>query len=481
MTITIADLLQIVRKHLASAIISFVLVFAAIAAVTFIMPPKYTATAEVFATYAGQSGETQTTNDMSSGANYLNTQIKTYPELVKTEAVLQPVIKDLGLDMTTTDLAGVVTATNPTNTFMVDISAEVGDPQQAADIANSVAKNLSDQISSDLYNNSSSSNGSPIKLTVVQKAQTPTSQSSPNIPLYLAVGLIFGIIVGVGVALLRDILNTKVDSTDDVRELTHASSLGTVPQATILDDSRPVIVAQPAGSEAEEFRRIRTNLSFLTTTATQGHGRLLVITSTDPSEGKTTVSCNVAVALAEEGKSVLLIDADLRHPSVAHKLGIEGHVGLSHVLSRQASPADVIQKYWKPNLHIMPAGKRPANASILLNSDLMKEMVEQALTQYDYVIIDTAPLSVANDATVFGRMAGGLVLVTGKGVVEKKELRSTATALQTAEVPILGFIFNFADPKKIHSKNYYYYYYEDGNKRSSHKGAKSKGKKKARK
>lgn len=478
---SIADLLQIVRKHLASAIISFVVVFAAVAAVTFIMPPKYTATAEVFATYAGQSGETQTTNDMSSGANYLNTQITTYPELVKTEAVLQPVIKDLGLDMTTTDLAGVVTATNPPNTFMVDISAEVGDPQQAADIANSVAKNLADQISSDLYNNSSSSNGSPIKLTVVQKAQTPTSQSSPNIPLYLAVGLIFGIIVGVGVALLRDILNTKVDSTDDVRELTHASSLGTVPQATILDDSRPVIVAQPAGSEAEEFRRIRTNLSFLTTTATQGHGRLLVISSTNPSEGKTTVSANVAVALAEEGKSVLFIDADLRHPSVAHKLGIEGHVGLSHVLSRQASPADVIQKYWKPNLHIMPAGKRPANASILLNSDLMKEMVERALTQYDYVIIDTAPLSVANDATVFGRMAGGLVLVTGKGVVEKKELENTATALQTAEVPILGFIFNFADPKKIHSKNYYYYYYEDGNKHSSHKGAKSKGEKKARK
>ena len=460
---TIADLLQIVRKHLASAIISFVVVFAAVAAVTFIMPPKYTATAEVFATYAGQSGETQTTNDMSSGANYLNTQIKTYPELVKTEAVLQPVIKDLGLDMTTTDLAGVVTATNPTNTFMVDISAEVGDPQQAAD-----------QISSDLYNNSSSS-GSPIRLTVVQKAQTPTSQSSPNIPLYLAAGLILGIIVGIGVALLKDILNTKVDSTDDVRELTHASSLGTVPQASILDDSRPVVVAQPAGSEAEEFRRIRMNLSFLTTTATQGHGRLLVITSTDPSEGKTTVSSNVAVALAEEGKSVLLIDADLRHPSVAHKLGIEGHVGLSHVLSRQASPADVIQKYWKPNLHIMPAGKRPANASILLNSDLMKEMANQALTQDDYVIIDTAPLSIASDATVFGRMAGGLVLVTGKGVVEKKELKSTATALQTTEVPILGFIFNFADPKKMHSKNYYYYYYEDGNRRSSHKGAKSKG------
>ncbi|PJM78663.1 polysaccharide biosynthesis tyrosine autokinase [Bifidobacterium scaligerum] len=471
---TIADLLQILRKHFVSAIISFVVVFAAIAAVTFIMPPKYTATAEVLATYTGPSGQEQSTNDMSSGTNYLNTQIKTYPELVKTESVLKPVIDDLGLDMTTTDLADVVTATNPTNTFMVDISAEVGDPQQAADIANSVAKNLSDQISSDLY--ITDGGKSPIKLSVVQKAQVPTSQSSPNVPLYLAAGLVLGVIVAVGVALLKDILNTKVDTTDDVREITHASSLGTVPSATILDDSRPVVVAQPAGSEAEEFRRIRTNLSFLTTTATNDRGRLLVITSTDPSEGKTTVSSNVAVALAEEGKSVLLIDADLRHPSVAHKLGIEGHVGLSHVLSRQASPADVIQKYWKQNLHIMPAGKRPANASILLNSDIMKEMVEQALTQYNYVIIDTAPLSVASDATVFGRMAGGLVLVTGKGVVEKKELEGTAQALKTAEVPILGFIFNFADPKKIHSKNYYYYYYEDGNKRSSRKENRSRKK-----
>ena len=470
---TIADLLRILRKHIVSAIISFIIVFVAVAAVTFLLPPKYTATAELFATYTGTSGETQNTSEMSSGTSYLSTQIKTYPELVKTESVLDPVISELGLDMTVEDLANVVTATNPTNTYMIDIAAEVGDPQQSADIANSVAKNLSQQISSDLYTNGQGK--SPISLSVVQKAKTPTGQSSPKVPLYLAAGFVLGIIVAIGVALLKDILNTKVDSSDDVRELTHASSLGSVPLSDNLDDNRPIVVAQPASSEAEEFRRVRTNLSFLTTTLGQ-HGRLLVITSTDPSEGKTTVSANVAVALAEEGKSVLLIDADLRHPSVAPKLGIEGHVGLSHVLSGQASPKDVIQKYWKPNLHVLPAGKRPANASILLNSDIMRELVDQALTQYDYVIIDTTPLSVAGDATLFGRMAGGLVLVTGKGVVEKKELQSTVESLKTAEVPVLGFIFNFADPKKVHSGNYYYYYGEESNK----KGGKNKHNRKRR-
>ena len=463
----ISDLFHILRKHIVSAVISFIVVFGVVAAVTFLIPPKYTATAKLFATYTGTSGEPQNTSEMSSGTSYLSTQIKTYPELVKTESVLESVINDLGLDMTVEDLAGIVTAANPTNTYMIDIAAEVGDPQQAADIANSVAKNLSQQVSSDLYTNGQGK--SPISLSVVQKAKTPTSQSSPKVPLYLAAGFVLGLIVAIGIALLKDILNTKVDSSDDVRELIHASSLGSVPLSDTLDDDRPIVVAQPASSEAEEFRRVRTNLSFLTTTPGQ-HGRLLVITSTDPSEGKTTVSANVAVALAEEGKSVLLIDADLRHPSVAPKLGIEGHVGLSHVLSGQASPKDVIQKYWKPNLHVLPAGKRPANASILLNSDIMRELVDRALTQYDYVIIDTTPLSVAGDATLFGRMAGGLVLVTGKGVVEKKELQSTVESLKTAEVPILGFIFNFADPKKIHTGNYYYYYGEE----SSKKGGKNK-------
>ena len=150
--------------------------------------------------------------------------------------------------------------------------------------------------------------------------------------------------------------------------------------------------------------------------------------------------------------------------------GLEGSAGLAHVLSGQMSPKDVVQNYWKPNLHILPAGKRPANAGVLLGSDTMRIMVEQALTQYDYVIIDTAPLSVSNDGVVFGRWAKGLVLVTGRGVCEKKELKEVSESLHVAKVPVLGFIFNYADLKKTHSNsNYYYYYYEDAPRKKSHK------------
>lgn len=462
---TIADLLQAVRKHLGAAVATFVVVATAVAAYTFLTPPKYTATAQLFATYSSQ-GESQNSSEMNSGATYLSTQIKTYPQLVKTEAVLDPVIKELGLGVTADELAEEVTATNPSNTFIVDVSVVDADAGQSARIANSVAKNLAKQVSSTLYTDESAK--SPIQLTLVQKARTPEAPSSPKVGLYLASGVVLGLILAVGVALLLDVINTRVEGSSDVRELTKASSLGSVQRSELLSKPRPVVISQPSSKEAEEFRRIRTNISFLAPSE-KNRGHLLVFTSTRPSEGKTTTATNTAAAIAEIGKSVLLIDADLRHPSVAKEIGIEGHVGLSHILSVQATPRDVVQKYWKQNLHVLPAGKRPANASVLLNSEIMVDLVEQALTQYDYVIIDTAPLSVANDAAVFGRMAHGIVLVVGRGVAEKKDLQDQATALKEANVPILGFILNYADAKKHSKKNgNYYYYYEDSKGGHSH-------------
>lgn len=468
--ITLMDLLKIIRKHLPTMIIAFVIVVAAVSAYTFLAPPKYTATAQAMATYnASQDGES--ISQQSTGGTYISNQITSYPTLAVTEKVLKPVINELGLDETVDGLAGQITVTNPTNTAFVNIAAVDGDPKQAADIANAVAESLKTVIENDLYTGDTS----PVKVSIVQKAQTPLTKSSPKTVLYLAVGVVLGLIVGVFAALIKDLLNTRVEEPSDVRGVVRASSLGSVPVDDSLESKRPVLVSQPNGAIAEEFRRIHTNIEFLQTDRTEGVGQLLVITSAQPSEGKTTMAINTAVALAEDGAKVLLIDADLRHPSVAHHLGIEGAAGLAHVLSGQMGPKDVVQSYWKPNLHILPSGKRPANAGVLLGSETMKLMVEQALTQYDYVIIDTAPLTVSNDGAVFGRWAKGLLLVVSRNVCEKKSLQEASDTLATAQVPVLGFIFNRADPKKVNSHSNYYYYYEDGAPRSSHR---ANGKKK---
>lgn len=473
--ITLGELLQMIRKHIVSAAIVTVVVFAAVAAYTFLTPRKYSATSELLA-MSGQGviSDTSNASQYSSIGSYINQQIATYPQLVKTEAVLEPVITSLGLDTTVEETAELITASNPDGTFMVDITAETEDPSLSEQLANAVAESLSAQVSTSM--NTMDEAQAPVSLSVVQQAQTPEGPSSPNVPLYLAAGLVAGVILGIGWAIVREMLNTKVDSTSDVRGMVGASSIGSVPDDEILQGNKPVIIAQPGGALAEEYRRIRSNISFLKTDRVSGHGQLLVITSVSPSEGKTTTSINVATALAEDGAKVLLIDADLRHPSVANHLGIEGHAGLAHVLSGQMTPKDVVQTYWKPNFHILPAGKRPANASILLSSDTMTLLVEQALTQYDYVIIDTAPMSVANDGAMFGRLAKGVVLVTAKGITEKKDLQESVETFKSADVPVLGFIFTFADPKKNHAGNYYYYY-EDSAKRGA-SGKRKGGRKK---
>ena len=478
-TISFLDLLIVVRKHIVTAIVAFVVVVACVSGYTFTASPKYTAKAQIIATFNStqENGKSTDIAQQNIGGTYISSQITSYPTLAVTETVLQPVIDELHLDESVKDLTKQLTVDNPSNTAFVDISATDGNAEQAAAIANAVAKSLQNVVENDLYVNNNGQ--SPIKVSIVQKADVPDEPSSPivqkaNVPdapsspktvLYLAVGVVLGLIVGVFAALLKDLLSTKIEETSDVRGVVHASALGSVPKNEALGGTRPIIITDPNGPTAEEYRRIRANVKFLQVNKTAGQGQLLVISSTSPSEGKTTTAINTAAVLAENGAKVLLIDADLRHPSVAHHLGIEGTVGLAHVLSGQMTPVNVVQNYWKSNLHILPAGKRPANASLLLNSDMMKMMVEQALAQYDYVLIDTAPLTVSNDAIIFGSWTNGVVLVAARDVCRKKDLQDVADSLRTAKVPVLGFIFNFANPKKEH-KDAYYYYYEDGAKHS---------------
>lgn len=463
--ITFADIVVIIRKHIATAAICFAVIVGVAGAYAFLAAPQYSATAQVIATYnaAQDGGNSDDITQQNTGGTYVSNQIKSYPTLATTETVLKPVISQLGLDVSVKDLSNQLTVSNPSNTAFVNITATAGDAKQSATIANAVADSLRTIVEHDLYAKGAAA---PIKLTVIQRAATPQEPSAPNKKLCIAAGVVLGLFVGIIAARLKELLSTKVEETSDVRGIVKASALGSVPKNEVLSGTRPIIITEPNGPVAEEYRRIRANIKFLQADKVPDRGQLLVISSTSPSEGKTTTAINIAAVLAENGAKVLLVDADLRHPSVAHHLGIEGSVGLAHVLSGQMTPVDVVQSYWKPNLHILPAGKRPANASLLLNSDMMKMLIEQALMQYDYVLIDTAPLAVSNDGIVFGSWAKGVVLVAANGICRKKDLEESMDALRTAKVPVLGFVFNFANPKKEH-KNAYYYYYEDGARRST--------------
>lgn len=460
--VSLMDLALSVRKHIVTAIVGFAVVLGAVGAYTLLATPNYTATAELFASYDFSTATTEDISAITMAGSYISNQIKSYPDLAKTQAVLDPVIRKLGLQTTAKGLSEGITVTNPEDTLLVRVEVESDEAAQSQRIADSVAESLSEVVASSLY----STSNSLIKLEVVQHASLPQQPSTPNIKLNVLLGLVVGLMVGLAAAIVKDMADTRLHSAQDLEKLAHAALLGSIPESEVVVSKTPVVINEPGALVSEEYRRIRSNLSF--TLPVEGEqSRLIVLTSTDSGEGKTTTAVNLAVAFAENESRVLLIDADLRHSSVADKMNIDGTAGLSHVLSGQARVVDVVQTYWKPNLHIMPAGVRPPNASLLLNSATMQCLLGQALKQYDYVIVDTTPMSIAADASVFGRISDGIVLVAGRERCDIKELTAIVEQFDNAEVPILGTIFNFAERVKRHNGNYYYYASDRKSKRGS--------------
>lgn len=462
---TILDIINVLKKHLITAVITLIVVVAAVAGYTLTRTPQYTATSELLATYrtssvsdgsGGSSSSGNAAGELYSGAGYLNSQIQTYPQLVKTEAVLQPVIDEQGLNTTVSELAKTVTASNPTDTMLVNISVENPDPKVAANVANAVARSLKKQVTSTLYSDEGDKIVSPVNLTVVQQAHGPASPSSPNVKLNLAIGVTCGIIFAFVAAMIKDLLDTRVRMDSDVTGIIDTPVLGTFSRDEAYENKAPVIIAKPASREAEEVRRLRTNLAFALPDGPRSN--VIVVTSAGPSEGKTTLCVNLATAFAENDDKVLLIDADVRNPSVSAKLGVEGNVGLTHLITNEVPSKDAIQRYWRQNLHVLPAGTQSMNPSILLNSRAMKALIDQVAGAYDYVIVDTAPMQVANDAAVFAKEGPELLLVAGIGVTDKRAFRRTVQELDTLDIHAVGVAMNYAEPDKSRNSGYYYYY-----------------------
>ena len=280
---------------------------------------------------------------------------------------------------------------------------------------------------------------------------------SPNKKLDIALGLLVGLALGIGIAVLRDTLDTTVKTTSDLALVTKSAFLGGI----VFDaevPKRPLIThADPQSRRAESFRHLRTNLQFLDIT---NDSKSFVITSSVGGEGKSTTCANLAVALAATGSRVALVEGDLRRPKVADYLGLERAVGLTTVLIGQATIIDVMQSWGNGQLHVLPAGRVPPNPSELLGSPAMKSVIRQLEASYDYVLIDAPPLLPVTDATVLSRFAGGAIVVVGSGKIRRDQLRRSLETLAAVDVPVHGLILNFLPTKGPDADSYYAYGYD---------------------
>jgi len=419
--VQLRDVLGILRARWKTLLVCLLLVLGATAAVTVNTRPDYEARSRVYFT--------------SDVKGYMLTQgdLGTFTELLGTPLIMNPIREQLGLPADAIlGLQGSVS----TNGGFVDIVAVSDDPKVAADAANAAGPAVA-QVGNRFTKTLA---GGTVSVTTVVPASPPALPTNPNVPRNALVGVLAGLGLGVGVVLLRHFLDSKVRTDADLRALSTRPILAHLRKIRDVGADRLIVETDPHSTAAEEFRRLRTNLQFVDVTTGGKHS--FVVTSPMAGEGKTTVAANLALAVASTGTRVLLVDGDLRNPSVANAMGLEGGVGLTTILLGRAAPSDVIQPWRDTSLSVLPAGEIPPNPSELLGSDAMKRLVGSLVDAYDFVIIDSPPVGPVIDPVLLNRLAGGMLLVVTAGQTSKRDLTNALRALETVGSDIAGFALN---------------------------------------
>ncbi len=443
----------------------------------------------------------------------INVQLttSTYAEMLTDQIVLQGVIDKLGLQIKPARLQGAVSVAVVKGTQLLEITVEDPDPAQAVAIADTLgkvfalrihdlqsqryastqeglAKQVSDienqinitslaqasekdpvqklQIDARLvqYRNLYSSlvtNFEQIRLAEVQTstnvviAQPAVFQTAPVRPrtmLNVIVGIFTGMLLAVALIFGIEALDDTIKNPDDIRQNFNLSILGMISNHEMADQ-KPISQTQPRSPVAEAFRSMRTNITFASVDRPL---RRILITSPTPQDGKTTVSSNLAVVLANSEKKVVLLDADLRRPQIHSKFGLVNRAGLSELFVHDLdSLKDVIQFGDASELGVITSGGLPPNPSELLTSNKMIQILDRINQDYDLILIDTPPVLSVTDAVALAPRMDGVILVIKPGKTRQKDLQQTIEELNGVGAHILGVVLNNVNTG---SRKYGYYY-----------------------
>jgi exopolysaccharide transport family protein len=308
---------------------------------------------------------------------------------------------------------------------------------------------------------------------IVDVARVPTAPSGPNLLRNLGFALALGLSTGIGLAFLLESMDNTVRTPEQAQTISALPSLGMIPlgsrgmkqvgsrEKLALAASKEAVElvtkSRPRSQMAESYRALRTSLLL---TFAGGPPKVILITSALPEEGKTTTSVNSAIVLAQKGTRVLLIDADLRRPSIHKTFGMGPKLGLSNVLTGTATLQQaIIPSTILPELFILPAGTPPPNPAELLASTKMKNILEELRKQYDHIVIDSPPTLSVTDAVVMSTGADAVVLVIRSGHTTKPALRRARDILLQVNARVCGVLVNAVD---LNSPDYYYHYEYQG-------------------
>lgn len=410
--------------------------------------PQYRSTVKFFV-----STPTDTANSAYTGGLFSQQRAKSYADILAGPATADAVAAGVPGSQTSS-LQGVISAAVVPDTVLLEATITDPSAERALQIARAVAATFP-RLVTDLEKPSDVAEA-PVKVSVVEEPRLPGRPFTPQPVRNLGLAVVLGLLLGVGLAVLRETLDNTVKTQEDVRLVTGHATLGTV--AFDADASkRPLIVQDsPHSARAESFRQLRTNLQFV---QVDGALRSFVVTSSLPHEGKSTTACNLALTLAQAGLRVCLVEADLRRPKIADYLGIEGAVGVTSVLIGLVGLDDALQPWGDGVLEVLPSGPIPPNPSELLSSTGMATLLRSLEQRFELVIVDAPPLLPVTDGAILSTLTGGAVLCVHAGATRRDQLGHAVAALEAVDAKVLGMVLNMVPATRSSASSPYRYVY----------------------
>lgn len=316
----------------------------------------------------------------------------------------------------------------------------------------------------------------PSNIRRVQDAEIPIAPVKPNKILNIGLSMLIGLALGIGLAFFLEYLNNTINTAEDVERIVQLPALGGIPSLQSLAKNKMLGVNangngngkkstaltavsnellsghDPLSSFAESYRALRTSLLL---SSAEHAPRTMLITSSHPAEGKTTIVANTAISLAQTGARVLVLDADMRRPRCHKILSTKNDSGLSTYLSRDVSVDKVIIPHDIPNLFVMPAGPVPPNPSELLSSIKLRYLVAELQDRFDHIIIDSPPVIHVTDALIISPHVDGVVIVVKSNHTPREAVQRAKQALADVNAKIFGVVLNCID---LNTESYYYNY-----------------------
>ncbi len=434
---------RVIRTHWLLVLVGALLGLAAGGGISLATTPQYASTVTFFV-----NTPSDTIAGSATGDTFGQKRVNTYVQLITTDRLTARVADVLDDGSTAEQIGRDISAKGDLNTVLLTATVLDPSPQRSLEIATAVSTQFVALVAE---MEAGGETGAPaVRLEVVDG---PSLNPDPVVPAPIrncTVGLLLGLLVGIGLALLRNATDKAVRDVAAVEQLTGAPVIGTIYADNEAASSPVLLAGQMQSLRAEGYRQLRTNLQFIDAAEPV---RTVVVSSALPDEGKSSTSTNLAVVLAEAGRRVLLIEADLRRPRVASYLGLEGGVGLTTVLTHDVPLMEAVQPA-RENLSILASGAMPPNPAELLGGERMAALLTEARERFDVVVIDSPPLLAVTDAAVLATTADAVILVVRHGSTPAPAAAQAVKALTTVGGRLIGCVVTRVPAKGVDGYRY---------------------------